>query len=66
MYRIKQVRPGKKPLYLGHPINGKNIWWEDPKYAKPFLTRQEGEAMKRILKNTKDRTAQLHVEPIKV
>lgn len=41
MYRIKQIRPDADPLYLGHPVNRLPVWWHDPKYAKPFLTRQE-------------------------
>lgn len=64
MYRIKQIRPGKEPLYLGYQINGKNVWWENAKYAKPFMNRKAAEVTKRHLMETKERNVQLHIEPI--
>ena len=66
MYRIKKIRPDAEPLYLGHPVNRRPVWWLDPKYAKPFLTRQDAEAEKRRLRETMGRQAQLYIEAITV
>ena len=66
MYRIKIVRPDdNQVLYLGHYVNRKPVYWHDPKYAKPFLTRQDAEAEKQRIKETKGRKVQIHIEPIK-
>jgi hypothetical protein len=66
MYYIKLIRPNDStPLYLGHPVNRQNLWWHEPKYAKPF-TRQAAEAMKRKLKEGKERNSQIHIVPIEV
>lgn len=65
MYRIKIIRPNDdQPLFLGHPVNRRDIFWHDPKYAKPFLTRDEAEGAKRHLKETRGRSLQIHIERI--